>query len=302
MCFSPLPEYNVPHFRKQASKPWWNFFLVVSQLTYRGDSGNICRVLPFQVLLQPQSTSAQLASSQSCCFSSTACSCHRRLITESLNDSMVGVGRDLCGSPSPTPCWSRVTQSRLHRTLSRRVWNISREGDSTTSLGRLFQSSVTLRGKKFFLMFRRNFLCFSLCPLPLVLSLGTKYIYTSPSIIVHHPCTSGDGPWCARTQQTLTGLCWPMGVPRCVSPIQVPAPLCSACGPSSISAIAGQSGALLQLVVGELFCPLRGRECKVNCWEEAWGAAEISVVLTPRSKERGCQPQPQQIPGYDHQA
>ena len=30
-------------------------------------------------------------------------------------------------------CWSRVTQSRLHSTASRRVWNISREGDSTTS-------------------------------------------------------------------------------------------------------------------------------------------------------------------------
>ena len=31
------------------------------------------------------------------------------------------------------PCRSRVTYSRLHRTLSRRVLNISREGDSTTS-------------------------------------------------------------------------------------------------------------------------------------------------------------------------
>ena len=62
------------------------------------------------------------------------------------------VGRDLCGSPSPTPCPSRVTQSRLHRTLCRRGWNISREGDSTASLGSLGQGSVTLRGKKFFLM------------------------------------------------------------------------------------------------------------------------------------------------------
>jgi len=71
------------------------------------------------------------------------------------------------------PCQSRVTYSRLHRTLSRRVLNISREGDSTASLGSLFQGSVTLRGKKFFLMFRQNFLCFNLCPLPLVLLLGT---------------------------------------------------------------------------------------------------------------------------------
>ena len=97
------------------------------------------------------------------------------------NDRMVGVGRDLCGSSSPTPCRSRVTQSRLHRTLSRRVLSISREGDSTTSLGSLRQGSVTLRVKKFFLMFRRNFLCFSSCPLPLVLSLGTTEKSLAPS-------------------------------------------------------------------------------------------------------------------------
>ena len=74
------------------------------------------------------------------------------------------------------PCWSRVTYSRLHRTLSRRVLNISREGDSTTSLGNLFQGFVTLRVKKFFLMFRRSFLCFNLCPLPLVLLLSCPLV------------------------------------------------------------------------------------------------------------------------------
>jgi len=51
-----------------------------------------------------------------------------------------------------SPCQSRVTYSRLHRTFSRWVLNISRGGDSTTSLGSLFQCSVTLRGKKIFLM------------------------------------------------------------------------------------------------------------------------------------------------------
>ena len=90
-------------------------------------------------------------------------------LEKSQNHRMVRVGRDLCGSPSPTPCPSRVTQSRLHSTASRRGWNISREGDSTASLGSLGQCSVTLRGKKIFLLFRRNFLCLSLCPLPLVL-------------------------------------------------------------------------------------------------------------------------------------
>ena len=56
------------------------------------------------------------------------------------------------GHPVQPPCWSRVTQSRLHRTASRRVLNISREGDSTTSLGSLCQGSITLRVKKFFLI------------------------------------------------------------------------------------------------------------------------------------------------------
>jgi len=38
---------------------------------------------------------------------------------DSQNPSMAGVGSDLCGSPSPTPCPSRVTQSRLHRSQQR---------------------------------------------------------------------------------------------------------------------------------------------------------------------------------------
>jgi len=44
---------------------------------------------------------------------------------------MAGVGKDLWGSPSTTPCRSRVTYSRLHRTLSRQVLNTSREGKLT---------------------------------------------------------------------------------------------------------------------------------------------------------------------------
>ena len=76
------------------------------------------------------------------------------------------------------PLWvtqsNPVTQSRLHKTLSRWVLNVSREGEPTTSLGILLQCSVTLRVKKFFFMFSWNFLCFSLCPLPLVLGTTEK--------------------------------------------------------------------------------------------------------------------------------
>ena len=96
-------------------------------------------------------------------------------ITESQN------GRGWKGPLVQPSCQSRVTYSRLHRTFSRRVLNISREKDSTIPLGSPFQCSVTLRGKKFFLMFSWNFLCFNLCPLPLVLSLGTTGKSLAPS-------------------------------------------------------------------------------------------------------------------------
>ena len=65
-------------------------------------------------------------------------------------------------------CRSRVTYSRLHRTLSSQVLNISREGDSPAPLGSLGQGSVTLRGKKFFLTFSfySNTITFKIPTLP----------------------------------------------------------------------------------------------------------------------------------------
>jgi len=86
---------------------------------------------------------------------------------------MVGDGRELCGLSGPNPL---VKQSHLQQAaldLVQVSLNISREGESTSSLGSLFQCSVTLRVKQFFLVFRWNFLCFRLCPLPLVLSLSS---------------------------------------------------------------------------------------------------------------------------------
>jgi len=52
------------------------------------------------------------------------------------------------GHPVQPPCRSRVTQSRLHRTASRWVLNISREGDSATSLGSLGKGSVTFKSEE----------------------------------------------------------------------------------------------------------------------------------------------------------
>jgi len=51
-------------------------------------------------------------------------------------------------------------------------------------LGSLGQGSVTLRGKKFFLGFSWNFLGFSLCPLPLVLALGTPVLFLFGRVIL----------------------------------------------------------------------------------------------------------------------
>ena len=52
---------------------------------------------------------------------------------------MVVVGRDIRRLSGPTPCSGRATFSRLPRTISRQLLKISRNGDSTTSLGNLFQ-------------------------------------------------------------------------------------------------------------------------------------------------------------------
>lgn len=70
------------------------------------------------------------------------------------------------------PCSSKVTCRMLSRTMSCQVMNISKDGDSRTSLGTLFQCSTTLTAKKYFLTCKWNFLCCILCPKRLVLSLG----------------------------------------------------------------------------------------------------------------------------------
>lgn len=54
-------------------------------------------------------------------------------------------------------CSSRATESRLPRTASGQLLNISEDGDSATSLGNLGRCSATLAGKK-------GFLRGSLCP------------------------------------------------------------------------------------------------------------------------------------------
>jgi len=59
------------------------------------------------------------------------------------NHRIIGAVRNSQRSPSPTTA-KAVSHITLHRKLSRQVLDISREGDSTASLGSLLQCSVNL--------------------------------------------------------------------------------------------------------------------------------------------------------------
>lgn len=67
------------------------------------------------------------------------------------NHRILRVGRDLWRKPNSSA--KAVPCSRLHWKVFRWALNNSRAGNSTTSLGSLFQCSVALKVKTFFLMF-----------------------------------------------------------------------------------------------------------------------------------------------------
>lgn len=51
--------------------------------------------------------------------------------------------RNLWSSPGPTPCSGRASHSCLPRAMTCQLWNISKDANSKTSLGNLWQCSVT---------------------------------------------------------------------------------------------------------------------------------------------------------------
>lgn len=76
---------------------------------------------------------------------------------------------------------SRATQGSLSRTMSSRGLKISKDGDSTTSLG-----SLTTCSREVFSVFSLNFmwfLIFNVCPLFLVPSVGTSEKMLDPSAL-----------------------------------------------------------------------------------------------------------------------
>ena len=86
----------------------------------------------------------------------------------------------------PNPPAKAVPYNRSDRQVSRQVLNISREADSTTSLGSLFQCSVTLTIKKFFHILQ-SFLCSSFRPLLLILLLCTTEKRLASSVCLSTP-------------------------------------------------------------------------------------------------------------------
>jgi len=97
----------------------------------------------------------------------------------SQNHRMVGVGRDLCGSSSPT-----LLPKQGH--LQQAAQDLVQVGLEYLQRRRLHslpgQPVPVLRHsvKKFFLMFRWNFSCFRLCPVPLLLLLGIAEKSSAP--------------------------------------------------------------------------------------------------------------------------
>ncbi|KFQ29793.1 DNA polymerase delta subunit 3, partial [Merops nubicus] len=68
---------------------------------------------------------------------------------EPQNSSVERVGRDLWRSSPPTPLLQQASHSKVPRITSRQVWDLSRAGDSTASLGSLLQAQPPSHQRSF---------------------------------------------------------------------------------------------------------------------------------------------------------
>lgn len=104
--------------------------------------------------------------------------------------------------------------------------NISMDGASATSLGNLCQHSVTFHNENnYLLMSRGNLLSFSLCSLPLVLSLSTLrraqlcILCTFPSSFYIHWCDPLESPILQAEQSQLSAFSHRRAAPVPSSPL-----------------------------------------------------------------------------------
>lgn len=85
---------------------------------------------------------------------------------------MAGVGREIWRSSCPTSLLQQFQLEQVAQDQFQVCLKYLQRSNSTTSPGSLFQCSLILKEKDFFLIFRWT-LCYSLCLLSLVLLLGT---------------------------------------------------------------------------------------------------------------------------------
>lgn len=89
------------------------------------------------------------------------------------NHRMVETRGDLWRLSSPNTPLKHASLRHISQNCVQEAFEYLQEGDSTTYLSNLCQYSITLTVNNFFLMLTWHCLCFSLCLLALVLSVGT---------------------------------------------------------------------------------------------------------------------------------
>lgn len=94
----------------------------------------------------------------------------------------------ICGGPEVQPlAQGKSSSSRLLRSLSHPILNISKDGDPTDFLDSLFQHlSMVMVGFSFLFIVSWHFPCSSWCLLPLVLSLCTSGQSLAPTSYTRH--------------------------------------------------------------------------------------------------------------------
>ena len=112
------------------------------------------------------------------------------------NHRIVEVGKYLWRPFGPTPMLKQGQLEEVAQEYAQQLLKVSKDVDSKISLGNF--CLVTPSVVKCFLIFREDLLCFRLCPLPLVLALGT-----TERVWLCHLCTLPSGIYIAKIPLSL---------------------------------------------------------------------------------------------------